>query len=140
MQNDEIKNNQPALQQANVVGCSGHKEPYDRYHQTALFLCGYFKIPSERVEELSTIIRSKADQEKPYELVLCQKCHTDIEIEFYEPEEDDDECSEPHFYCPKCYANYYDRQAKERWIELDSHYEDLNERFRERQFDYDDDF
>ena len=103
MQNDEIKNNQPALQQANVVGCSGHKAPYDRYHQTALFLCGYFKIPSERVEELSTIIRSKADQEKPYELVHCQKCHTDIEIEFYEPEEDDDECSEPHFYCPKCF-------------------------------------
>lgn len=139
MQNDEIKNNQPALQQATVVGCSGHKEPYDRYHQTALFLCGYFKIPSERVEELSTIIRSKADQEKPYELVHCQKCDTDVEIEFYEP--DDEECSEPHFYCPKCYANYYDRQAKERWVELDDHFEELNERYMEESSGfYDDDF
>lgn len=119
-----------------VVGCSSHREPYDRYRQTAAFISGYCSIPSERVEELARIIRTKAEHDKPYELVHCQKCDTEVEIEFYEG----DECSQPHFYCPKCYANYYDRKAKEPWIELDSYYEDLEERLRESQFDYDDDF
>ena len=106
--------------------------PFDRYRRAAAFICGYFSIPSERVEDLAKIIRSKAQQGKPYELAHCQKCDTDVEIEFYEP--DDEECLVPHFYCPKCYANYYDSQAKKRWIELDSHFEELEERLRESQF------
>jgi hypothetical protein len=119
-----------------VVGRSGQTGPHDRYRQTAAFICGYCSIPSERVEDLAEIIRRDAKQDKPYELAHCKKCDTDVEIEFSEP--DDEECSYPHFYCPKCYANYYDRQAKESWPELDDHYEEIRERYMESQFDDDD--
>lgn len=121
---------------ANVVGRLIQEGPHDRYRQTAAFICGYCSIPSERVEDLAEIIRNRANQAKPYELAHCKKCNTDVEIEFSEP--DDEECSEPHFYCPKCYANYYDREAKESWPELDDHYQEIREIYMEIQFDDDD--
>jgi len=121
---------------ANVVGRLIQEGPYDRYRQTAAFICGYCSIPSERVEDLAEIIRNRSNQAKPYELAHCKKCNTDVEIEFSDP--DDEECSEPHFYCPKCYANYYDREAKESWPELDDHYQEIRERYMESQFDDDD--
>lgn len=112
--------------------------PHDRYRKAAAFICGYLSIPSERVEDLAKIIRDKSNHDKPYELVHCQKCDNDIETEFYEPEINDDECSYPHYYCPKCYANYHDREAKERWVDLDIHYEEIRERYMESQFEDDD--
>lgn len=104
--------------------------PYDRFRKVASFLCGYFKISEERAEELAKIIRDDCHTGKPYEISHCQKCDSEIEIEFWEG--DDEECSEPHYYCPKCYANYFDKKAQEPWHELDAHYEELEERRRER--------
>lgn len=111
-------------------------QPYDRFRQVASFLSGYFKIPFERVEELAKIIREQCDTSKPYEVVHCQKCNSDVEIEF--ADRNDSDCDEPHYYCPKCYANYFDKKAKEPWHELDAHFEELQERMRESRFeDYD---
>lgn len=112
-------------------------KPHDRFKNAALFICGYLSYSKEKVDEVASIIRRYADLKEPYELCICQKCKTQVELKFYEG--DEDECSYPHYYCPKCYANYYDKSGKENWKELDSHYEDIEERFRERQFESSDD-
>jgi hypothetical protein len=106
--------------------------PHDRFKNAALFLCGYLSYPEERVDEVASTIRRYANIKKPYELCTCQKCNTLVELQYYEG--DDEECSYPHYYCPNsnCRANYYDKQGKERWDELDSHYEDIEERYREQ--------
>jgi hypothetical protein len=112
--------------------------PHDRFKNAALFLCGYLSYPKEKVDEVASIIRRYANFIEPYELCVCQKCNEKVELQFYEG--DEDECSYPHYYCPKCRANYYDKNGEESWKELDSHYEDIEEKFKESQFENDDDF
>lgn len=111
---------------------------FDRYHKAALFICGYCSLPEDRAKDIADIFRKRAEQETPYILCRCKKCNTDVELDFYEG--DDEECSQPHYYCPKCYANYYDKQGTEPWPELDDYYEDLREQLMEQQFDNDEDW
>lgn len=103
--------------------------PHDRFKKAAFFLCGYLKYSEDKVDEVASIIRRYAALNEPYELCSCQKCKDIIELQFYKG--DEDECSFEHYYCPKCRANYYDKSGKESWKELDSHYEDIEERYRE---------
>jgi hypothetical protein len=121
----------------NVVGSL--VKPHDRFKNAALFLCGYLKYPEDKVDDVASQIRHYAALNEPYELCTCQKCNQVVELDFYEG--DDEECSHPHYTCPssQCRAIYYDKSGKERWEELESHYEDIEERYRERQFDFDDD-
>lgn len=115
------------------------KYPYDRFRQLASFLCGYLSVPNEKssddrfIEDLARTIRRYANIEKPLHLSYCKKCNKDVELEFYEP---DDECSEPHYYCPKCYSNYFDKNAKEPHKELDNWREDMEEDRQERELEY----
>jgi len=106
--------------------------PHDRFKNAALFLCGYLSYPEERVDEVASTIRRYAALNEPYELCTCQKCNQVVELQFYEG--DDEECSYPHYHCPNsnCRANYYDKSGKERWEELDEHYKDIEERYREQ--------
>lgn len=122
---------------ANAPVVGSFVKPHDRFKNAALFLCGYLFYPKEKVDEVAGIIRRYADLKEPYELCICQKCKTEVELQFYEG--DEDECSYEHYYCPKCYANYYDKHGKESWKELDSHYEDIEERLRESKFENNDD-
>ena len=114
----------------NVVGSLVN--PHDRFKNAALFLCGYLSYPNERIDEVASIIRRYAALNEPYELCTCQKCKQVVELQFYEG--DDEECSYPHYHCPNsnCRANYYDKSGKERWEELDEHYKDIEERYREQ--------
>jgi len=107
-------------------------KPHDRFKNAALFLCGYLSYPNERIDEVASIIRRYAALNEPYELCTCQKCNQVVELEFYEG--DDEECSHPHYHCPNsnCRANYYDKSGKERCEELDEHYKDIEERYREQ--------
>ena len=134
---DEGLTSSPNSTKPNVVGSL--VKPHDRFKNVALFLCGYLSYPNEKVDEVASIIRRYANLKEPYELCTCQKCKTEVELQYYGG--DEDECSYPHYYCPNsnCRANYYDKSGKESWKELDSHYEDIEENFRERQFDFDDD-
>lgn len=136
---DEQKDDKHSVSQhsGNTLVVDSFVKPHDRFKNAALFLCGYLSYSKEKVDEVASIIRRYADLKEPYELCICQKCKTQVELKFYEG--DEDECSYPHYYCPKCYANYYDKSGKENWKELDSHYEDIEERFRERQFESSDD-
>mgnify|MGYP003538152139 FL=1 len=107
-------------------------KPYDRFKNAALFLCGYLKYPEDKVDDVASQIRRYASLNEPYELCTCQKCNQVVELEFYEG--DDEECSHPHYTCPssQCRAIYYDKPGKERWEELEAHYEDIEERYREQ--------
>ncbi|HRB60843.1 MAG TPA: hypothetical protein PLP80_15175 [Niabella sp.] len=127
----------PAIAKPNVVGSLVN--PHDRFKNAAWFLCGYLKYPEEKVDDVASQIRRYAALNEPYELCTCQKCNKLVELEFYEG--DDEECSYPHYTCPssQCRAIYYDKSGKERWKELEAHYEDIEESFRERQFQNDDD-
>jgi hypothetical protein len=106
--------------------------PHDRFKNAALFLCGYLKYSEDKVDDVASIIRRYANFIEPYELCICQKCNEKVELQFYEG--DEDECSYPHYYCPNsnCRANYYDKSGEESWKELDSHYEDIEERYIEQ--------
>jgi hypothetical protein len=121
----------------NVVGSLVN--PHDRFKNAALFLCGYLKYSEDKVDDVASQIRRYAALNELYELCTCQKCKQVVELQFYEG--DDEECSYPHYTCPssQCKAIYYDKSGKERWEELESHYEDIEESFRERQFQNDDD-
>lgn len=114
----------------NVVG--SFVEPHDRFKSAALFLCGYLKYPEDKVDDVARNIRHYALLNEPYELCTCQKCNTIVELRYYEG--DEEECSFPHYTCPKsdCRANYYDKQGKQHWKELDDFYEELEERYREQ--------
>ena len=114
---------------------------HDRFRSAALFLCGYLKYPEDRIDDVASIIRRHAALNEPYELCICQNCKDIVELEFYES--DEHECSHAHYYCPNsnCKANYYDKYGKERWEELDEHFKDIEERYREQledsyDFDY----
>jgi hypothetical protein len=121
----------------NVVGSL--VKPHDRFKNAALFLCGYLKYSEDKVDDVASVIRRYAALNEPYELCTCQKCNQVVELNFYEG--DDEECSHPHYTCPysQCRAIYYDKFGKERWEELEYHYKKIEESFRERQFDFDDD-
>jgi len=131
--NDNLST-QPTLNKGGVVGSL--PRPHDRFKNAALFLCGYLKY-AEDIDEVASIIRRYSALNEPYELCTCQKCTNDVELRFYEG--DEDECSEPHYTCPnsQCRAIYYDKSGKERWKELESHYEDIEERYREREYEED---
>ena len=125
----------------NVV--SSLVKPHDRFKNAALFLCGYLKYSEDKVDDVASQIRRYAALNEPYELCTCQKCNTQVELSYYEGDEDEDECSYPHYTCPnsQCKAIYYDKSGKERWKELESHYEDIEERYREQLEDsFDDDW
>ena len=127
---DEGLTSSPNSTKPNVVGSLVN--PHDRFKNAALFLCGYLSYPNERIDEVASIIRRYAALNEPYELCTCQKCKQVVELQFYEG--DDEECSYPHYHCPNsnCRANYYDKSGKERWEELDEHYKDIEERYREQ--------
>ena len=127
----------PAIAKPNVVGSLVN--PHDRFKNAAWFLCGYLKYSEDKVDDVASQIRRYAALNELYELCTCQKCKQVVELQFYEG--DDEECSYPHYTCPssQCKAIYYDKSGKERWEELESHYEDIEESFRERQFQNDDD-
>lgn len=115
-------------------------KPHDRFKNAALFLCGYLKYSEDKVDDVASQIRRYAELDTPYELCICQKCKQVVELQFYEG--DDEECSHPHYTCPssQCKAIYYDKSGKERWKELEAHYEDIEERYREQLEDsYDND-
>ena len=128
---------QPTLNKGGLVGSL--VSPNDRFKGVALFLLGYLSYPENKIDEVANIIRRYSAINEPYQLCTCQKCKNEVELRFYEG--DEDECSEPHYTCPnsQCRAIYYDKLGKERWEELESHYEDIEERYRERQYDFDDD-
>src|SRR5690606_4660309 len=111
-------------------------EPYDRFKNAALFLCGYLGYSEDKVDDVARQIRRYASLNEPYELCTCKKCNQVVELVFYKGNDEE----YPHFHCPNsgCRANYYDRQAKESWPELDSHYEEIRERYMESQYDDDD--
>ena len=126
----EVTTSSQTIAKPNVVGSL--VKPHDRFKNAALFLCGYLKYPEEKIDDVASQIRRYAELNEPYELCICQKCNKEVELQFYEG--DDEECSYPHYYCPNssCRANYYDKSGKESWKELDSHYEDIEERYREQ--------
>ena len=92
--------------------------PHDRFKNAALFLCGYLKYSEDKVDDVASQIRRYAA--------------LNVELQFYEG--DDEECSYPHYTCPssQCKAIYCDKSGKERWEELEAHYEDIEERYREQ--------
>ena len=98
----------------------------------------YTKAQQE-VDEVASVIRRYAALNEPYGLCTCQKCNKQVELRYYEG--DEDECSYPHYTCPnsQCRAIYYDKSGKERWEELESHYEDIEERYREQFLNSNDD-
>ena len=112
---DEGLNVSPNSTKPIVVGSL--VKPHDRFKNAALF---------------ASQIRRYAALNEPYELCTCQKCNQVVELEFYEG--DDEECSYPHYTCPssQCRAIYYDKLGNERWKELEAHYEDIEERYREQ--------
>lgn len=111
----------------NVV--SSLVKPHDRFKNAAFFLCGYLKYSEDKVDDVASQIRRYAALNEPYELCTCQKCNQLVELQFYEG--NDEECSHPHYTCPnsQCRAIYYDKAGKERWKEIESHYEDIEERY-----------
>ncbi len=114
--------------------------PHDRFKNAALFLCGYLKYSEDKVDDVASQIRRYAELDTAYELCTCQKCKQVVELQFYEG--DDEDCSYPHYTCPssQCKAIYYDKSGKERWKELEAHYEDIEERYIEQLEDsYDND-
>lgn len=127
---DEGLTSSPNSTKPNVVGSLVN--PHDRFKNAALFLCGYLKYSKDKVDDVASQIRRYAALNEPYELCTCQKCNEVVELDFYEG--DDEECSHPHYTCPssQCKAIYYDKSGKERWQELESHYEDIEERYREQ--------
>ena len=127
---DDLLPSSPNCSNTNVVG--SFVKPHDRFKNAALFLCGYLKYPKDKVDDVASQIRRYAELDKPYELCTCQKCNQLVELQFYEG--DDEECSHPHYTCPnsQCRAIYYDKAGKERWKELESHYEDIEERYRQQ--------
>ena len=128
--NVEVSTSSHNSSKPNVVGSL--VKPHDRFKNAALFLCGYLSYPEQRIDEVASVIRRYAALNEPYELCTCQKCNTQVELRYYEG--DEDECSHPHYTCPnsQCRAIYYDKSGKERWEELESHYEDIEERYREQ--------
>ena len=129
----------PNSTKPNVVGSLVN--PHDRFKNAALFLCGYLKYSEDKVDDVASQIRRYAALNEPYELCTCQKCNQVVELQFYEG--DDEECSHPHYTCPssQCKAIYYDKSGKERWEELEHHYKEIEERYREQLEDsYDDDW
>lgn len=134
---DENLSVSPNCSNTHVVG--SFVKPHDRFKNAALFLCGYLSYPEERVDEVASVIRRYAALNEPYGLCTCQKCNKQVELRYYEG--DEDECSYPHYTCPnsQCRAIYYDKSGKERWEELESHYEDIEERYREQFLNSNDD-
>jgi len=134
---DDLLPSSPNCSNTHVVGTL--IKPHDRFKNAALFLCGYLSYQEEKVDEVASIIRRYAALNDPYELCTCQKCNQVVELEFYEG--DDEECCYPHYTCPSsnCRAIYYDKSGKKRWKELENHYEDIEERYREQLKDFYDD-
>ena len=127
---DELLPSSPNCSNTYVVGSLVN--PHDRFKNAALFLCGYLNYPEDKIDDVASQIRRYAALNEPYELCTCQKCNEVVELNFYEG--DDEECSHPHYTCPNsdCRANYYDKQGKQHWKELDDFYEELEERYREQ--------
>ena len=116
--NKNSTNQEPPLLQKHSVSGS-FISPHDRFKNTALFLCGYLSYPSDKVDDVANILRRYINTKEPYELCICQKCNIEVELEFYEG--DNDECPYPHYNCPNCRSNYTDKQGKIRFHELDDH-------------------
>lgn len=114
---------QPLLQKHSVSG--SFISPHDRFKNTALFLCGYLSYPRVKVDEVAGIIKRYSNLKEPYELCICQKCKIEVELEFYEG--DDDECPPSHYNCPNCRANYCDKKGNVKFDELDDH-DDFSDR------------
>jgi len=116
---DEGLTSSPNSTKPNVVGSL--VKPHDRFKNVALFLCGYLSYPNERVDEVASIIRRYANLQEPYELCTCQKCKTEVELQWIEYEEEDN--SGGYYYCPKCNANYFDHKGNDAYTEMDEHEE-----------------
>lgn len=105
--------------------------PHDRFKGTALFLCGYLKYSEDKIDDVASQIRRYAELNEPYVLCTCQKCNKEVELVYFQDEDNEEP---PHYHCPYsgCKACYNDKEGKHRWIDLENHYEDMEERYREQ--------
>ena len=112
---------------------------YDRFRGLAGFLCGYLSVDRDKCEneawkqDLARILRRHADIDNPLILTECKKCKTTVELEWLEYDEDDN--SGGYYYCPKCYANYFDNKGNDAWTEMDEYQEMQEEDRIERQIE-----